>query len=59
MPELGPTMSETYLTYFNAFQVLGIIAALFFARWVGKGNKRLHQRNQERNRSRLKRHAEA
>jgi len=52
-------MSETYLTYFNAFQVLGIIAALFLARWVGKGNKRLHQRNQERNRSRLKRHAEA
>lgn len=59
MPELGTTMSDTYLTYFNAFQVLGIIAALFFAHWVRKDNKRLHQRNQERNRSRLKRHAEA
>lgn len=52
-------MSDTYLTYFNAFQVAGIIAAFFATRWVKKGNKRLQQQNQERSKTRLKRHAEA
>lgn len=47
MPEFGTTMSETYLTFFNALQAVGIIAAFLFAHWLTKDNERLHQKNQE------------